>query len=79
VIHHTRCGLETFDESTLQDELATRFGVRLPFVLGAFDDVDADVVRTVATLRSSPFIEHTEIRGFVFDVDDGGLREVLVP
>jgi len=76
VIHHTRCGLETFDEEELQRELAATFGERPPFRLGAYHDVDADVLETVATLKRSPFVDDTEIRGFVFDVDDGGLREV---
>ena len=77
VIHHTRCGLETFDEESLQDELAETFGERPSFRLGAYDDVEADVRATVATLRDSRFIDSTEIRGFVFNVDDGDLREVL--
>jgi len=77
VIHHTRCGLETFDEETLQSDLESEFGLRPPFRLGAYRDVDLDVRSTVAVLRSSPFIDGTEIRGFVFDVDDGDLREVL--
>jgi carbonic anhydrase len=77
VIHHTRCGLETFEEETLQGELEDEFGERPPFRLGAYSDVDVDVRSTVATLRMSPFIDGTEIRGFVFDVDDGDLREVL--
>jgi carbonic anhydrase len=76
VIHHTRCGLETFDEATLADEIGTLVGVRPPFRLGAYDDVDEDVRVTVATLMASPFIAATEIRGFVFNVDDGALREV---
>jgi carbonic anhydrase len=76
VIHHTRCGLESFDEETLQSELTASFGVRPPFRLGAYKDVDTDVRTTVATLHASPFVDDTEIRGFVFDVDDGELREV---
>jgi len=76
VIHHTRCGLETFDEEELQNELEATFAQRPPFRLGAYRDVDTDVRETVATLLQSPFVDHTEIRGFVFDVDDGGLREV---
>lgn len=76
VIHHTRCGLEGFDEATLHEEITVSLGVRPPFRLGAYRDVDQDVRETVATLRSSPFVDDTEIRGFVFDVDDGSLREV---
>jgi carbonic anhydrase len=78
VIHHTRCGLEAFDEETLQEELTVTFGQRPPFRLGAFDDVDEDVRATVVALKESPFVDDTEIRGFVFNVDDGGLREVIV-
>ena len=77
VIHHTRCGLETFDEETLHEEITSTLGARPPFRLGAYLDVEEDVRATVATLRSSPFIDDTEIRGFVFDVDDGELREVV--
>jgi carbonic anhydrase len=77
VIHHTRCGLESFAEETLQSELEAEFGERPPFRLGAYDDVDADVRATVDTLRRSPFVQATEIRGFVFNVDDGDLREIL--
>jgi carbonic anhydrase len=78
VIHHSRCGLETFDEEELQNELLASHGTRAPFRLGAYSDVDADVRATVATLRQSPFVDTTEVRGFVFNVDDGDLREVSV-
>lgn len=76
VIHHTRCGLEVFEEATLADEVEASVGVRPPFRLGAYRDVDDDVRATLETLRASPFVDATEIRGFVFNVDDGDLREV---
>src|SRR5665213_2120370 len=79
VIHHTRCGLESFDEETLVNEIASALGERPPFRLGAYRDVDEDVRATVALLRQSPFVDDTEIRGFVFDVDDGALRDVTTP
>lgn len=78
VIHHTRCGLEAFEEESLQLDLEREYGVRPPFRLGAYRDVDADVRDTVRKLRSSIFLLDTEIRGFVFSVDDGDLREVSV-
>ncbi|MGD0852198.1 MAG: carbonic anhydrase [Acidimicrobiales bacterium] len=76
VIHHTRCGLESFEEETLASDIEASVGVRPPFRLGAFADVEEDVRMTLDTLRASPFVDTTEIRGFVFDVDDGDLREV---
>jgi carbonic anhydrase len=78
VIHHTRCGLETFEEDALRDQIEIALGARPTFRLGAYHDVDEDVRATVTTLRTSPFIDNTEIRGFVFDVDDAALREVPV-
>ena len=78
VIHHTRCGLEAFEEESLQLDLEREYGVRPPFRLGAYKDVDADVRDTVGKLRSSVFLLDTDIRGFVFSVDDGDLREVSV-
>ena len=78
VIHHSRCGLETFEEESLQAELEEAFGERPPFALGAYRDVQANVQKTVATLRQSPFVDTTEVRGFVFNVDDGDLTEVDV-
>jgi carbonic anhydrase len=77
VIHHTGCGLETFDEVELANDIEASLGTRPPFRLGAYSDVDEDVRATVETLRSSPFVDGTEIRGFVFSVDDGDLREIL--
>jgi carbonic anhydrase len=78
VIHHTRCGLETFEEEALLKELEETFGERPPFRLGAYRDVDADVRETVEALRASAFVDGTTVRGFVYDVDDGDLREVPV-
>jgi carbonic anhydrase len=77
VIHHTRCGLETFDEEELANDVESALGARPPFRLGAYNDVDEDVRATVDALKSSPFVDDTEIRGFVFNVDDGDIREVL--
>ncbi len=79
VIHHTRCGLETFDEQVLKDEISAELKVSPPFRLGAFKDVEEDTRATVRALRESPFLSDSEIRGFVFDVDNGALREVSVP
>jgi carbonic anhydrase len=76
VIHHTNCGLESFDEETLQSEVESGFGSRPPFPLGAYKDIAQDVRVTVAALGASPFLDSTEIRGFIFDVNSGELREV---
>jgi len=78
VVHHTRCGLETFDDDALSEQIQREVGQRPTFRLGAFRDVDSDVRSTVAALASSPFLNSVEIRGFVFNVDEGSLREIDV-
>lgn len=79
VIHHTRCGLESPSETALRAKVAASLGAEPPFHLGAFANVEVDVRATVETLRANDFVVAEEIRGFVFDVDSGELREVDVP
>ena len=43
----------------------------------AFSDLDVDVRQSIARIKASPFIPRTDsVRGFVFDVATGVLREV---
>jgi carbonic anhydrase len=52
-------------------------GIRPPFALESFEDVDADVRQSMARIKASPFVpDKSGIRGFVYDVKTGRLREV---
>ncbi len=42
----------------------------------AFADLDEDVRQSIARIEASPFIPHKNVRGFVYDVHSGELREV---
>jgi carbonic anhydrase len=80
VVQHTDCGMETFTDVELADELERDTGVRPMFPIGAFNDVEASVRASIGRIRSSHFIHHTDdLRGFVYDVDNGDLREVPAP
>ena len=80
LIHHTDCGLERLTDEEFHEELTRDAGVAPDFALQAFTDADEDVRRSVARIRSSPFLLHrTEVRGFVYDVKTGLLREVSAP
>jgi carbonic anhydrase len=77
VVHHTDCGMLKFTDRQLKDDIERDIGVRPPFALEAFSDLDADVVETIARIKASPFIPHKDnIRGFVYDVETGALRQV---
>jgi carbonic anhydrase len=77
VIHHTDCGMVKFTDDELADAVERESGSRPPFPLLAFTDLDGSVRESVERIRTSPYIPHRDaVRGFVFDVDTGALREV---
>lgn len=76
LIHHTGCGLQQLTEG-FRHELELEVGQRPNWAVESFTDVDQDVRQSIARVRTSPFLPHTEdVRGFVFDVTTGLLREV---
>ena len=76
LIHHTDCGMLTFSDDALKQAIEEDTGLRPSFAMEAFPDVDADIRQSLARIQSSPFIPHKNARGFVYDVNTGGLREV---
>lgn len=78
VIHHTDCGMEKFRDDDLKDRITEQTGLRPPFALEAFPDAEADLAQTAARIKASPFLLHKEVRGFIYDVTSGGLREVVL-
>ncbi|MCZ2526514.1 beta-class carbonic anhydrase [Streptomyces sp. NPDC059506] len=77
LIHHTGCGLQGLSEDEFRGELEREVGVRPSWALETFNDIDQDVRQSMARVRNSPFIPHTDdVRGFVFDVHTGSLREI---
>lgn len=78
VIHHTKCGVLNLSDDKVKADLEAEIGLRPTFSLEGFSDLDADVRQSMARLRHCPFLPHRDsIRGFVLDVDDGQLREVV--
>jgi len=76
LVHHTDCGMLTFRDDDVKDQIAADTGIRPPFALEAFPDLDDDVRQSVARIHASPFIPHKNVRGFVYEVENGRLREV---
>ena len=77
LIHHTDCGMLTFQDVDVQDAIKKDTGIRPPFAMEAFSDLEDDVRQSVARIKASPFVPHKDaIRGFVYEVETGRLREV---
>jgi carbonic anhydrase len=76
VLMHEGCGLHGASEDAYAQALAAD-GVLPTWRLGAFDDIDATLRHSLTRLRSSPELPARDhIRGFVFDPETGGVREV---
>ena len=79
LIHHTACGMLTFTDDELKAAIAEDTGIRPHFALEAFDDLEADVRQSFARLKASPFVPKlNRLRGFIYEVETGRLREVAV-
>jgi len=77
LIHHTECGMLTFTDDAFKASIEKETGIRPAWAAEAFADLDEDVRQSIARIKASPFIPHTDsVRGFVFDVATGKLREV---
>ena len=78
LIHHTDCGLLKIREDDFREELRRETGQSPTWAVEAFTDVDEDVRNSMLRLQGNPFLPHVEaVRGFVFEVETGRLREVL--
>jgi carbonic anhydrase len=78
LIHHTDCGMLTFTDADFRSTIQQEVGILPPWESEAFSDLDLDVRDSVKRIVDSPFIpEKSSVRGFVFDVATGRLREVV--
>jgi carbonic anhydrase len=77
LIHHTDCGMLTFTDDAFKASIEADTGLKPAWAAEAFSDLDADVRQSIKRITASPFIPHTDaVRGFVFDVATGLLKEV---
>jgi carbonic anhydrase len=77
LIHHTDCGMLTFEDDGFRRQLQDETGVKPEWPAETFSDLDEDVRQSIARIKASPFIPRKgQIRGFVYDVHSGRLREV---
>ena len=77
LIHHTDCGMLTFTDDEFRRSIQDEIGIKPEWAAEAFPDVDEDVRQSLARVNASPFIPIKDsVRGFVYEVETGKLREV---
>jgi carbonic anhydrase len=77
LIHHTDCGMLTFSDDELKQQIQEDVGIKPHFPMESFSDLEEDVRQSIARIQASPFIPNSDsVRGFVYEVESGRLREV---
>ena len=77
LIHHTDCGMLTFTDDEFKDSIERETGIKPAWSAESFSDLETDVRQSIARIKASPFIPRKDsIRGFIYDVQTGTLREV---
>jgi carbonic anhydrase len=77
LIHHTDCGMLTFTDDDFKRSVQDDVGIKPEWAAEAFPDLDEDVRQSIARIKASPFIPNKDsVRGFVYEVESGRLREV---
>jgi carbonic anhydrase len=77
LIHHTDCGMLTFNDDDFKRAIQEDVGIKPGWSAEAFGDLDEDVRQSIARIKTSPFVPNKDsIRGFVYEVETGRLREV---
>ena len=77
LIHHTDCGMLTFEDDKFRQSIEAETGVKPTWAAEAFTDLDADVRQNIARIHAESSIPLKDsVRGFVYDVATGSLREV---
>jgi carbonic anhydrase len=77
IMQHTTCGLNTVTEDSFKDEIAHDTGIRPPWAVEAFRDLDGSVRESIERIRLSPFVPYRDaVRGFAYDTATAELREI---
>jgi carbonic anhydrase len=77
LIHHTDCGMLTFTDDQFRASIEADTGIKPTWAAEAFTDLDADVRQNIARIHTETSIPNKDsVRGFIYDVHTGRLREV---
>ena len=77
LIHHTDCGMLTFQDDEFRRQIQDDTGIKPQWAPESFADLEEDVRQSKARIEASPFVPRKDsIRGFIYDVDTGRLQEV---
>jgi carbonic anhydrase len=67
----------TFSDDDFRNSIQEDTGIKPEWAAEAFSDLEGDVRQSIARIKASPFLPSKDsVRGFVYEVETGRLREV---
>jgi carbonic anhydrase len=76
IVQHTDCGMLKITDEEFAERMEEAAGERPAWSAHAFDDLDESVRASKGAIEDSPFIPHKDVRGYVYELETGTLREV---
>ena len=77
LIHHTDCGMLTFEDADFRLHIQEETGIKPSWSAETFSNLEDDVRQSIARIKNSPFVpKKDQVRGFIYDVHTGRLEEV---
>ena len=76
LIRHTDCGMLTFTDDEFKGRLQKETGIKPEWAAEPFGDLEEDVRQSIRRIEASAFIPRKNVRGFIYEVESGRLREV---
>ncbi len=81
VINHTECGMQTFRDEDLREDIRRRRGTDsiAPEQFHAFSDLEAHLTQQIQRIKSHPWVpSHIPVHGCIYDVHTGKLTVVAL-
>jgi carbonic anhydrase len=76
VVEHTGCGMLTFEDEPVREQIASTTGETVDLPLHPFDDLEANLRAQVERIRSHPWVKNVPVSGLVYEVESGRLRHI---
>ena len=77
LLHHTECGMLAINDDEFAQQLENETGEQLAFEMQGFTDLEENVRESISKIKNNPFLIYKDkVRGFIYDVRSGSLREV---
>ena len=76
VIEHSGCGMLTFQDADVHRALVEQTGVDVDLAFHAFPDLEANLREQVERIKAHPWIKDVPVRGLIYDLETGDLRDI---